>query len=81
LIPFKAKAWLDLTTRRANGGQVDGRNIKKHKNDAKKLSGLLSSDFHLDLPETVKDDIREFLTANIDDAEKILRIAQASGVL
>lgn len=60
---------------------MDGRNIKKHKNDAKKLSGLLSSDFHLDLPETVKDDIREFLTANIDDAEKILRIAQASGVL
>ena len=80
LIPFKAKAWLDLTSRRAIGGQVDSRNIKKHKNDAIKLSGLFSSEFRLDLPETIKDDIRKFLTANIDDAEKLLNIAQAYGV-
>lgn len=29
LIPFKAKAWLDLTERKAKGEKVDSRNIKK----------------------------------------------------
>ena len=33
LIPFKAKAWLDLKKRKLNGEQVDSKNIKKHKND------------------------------------------------
>ena len=33
LIPFKAKAWMDLTDRRAAGEHVDSKNIKKHKND------------------------------------------------
>ena len=33
IIPFKAKAWLDLTERKANGEHVDSRDIKKHKND------------------------------------------------
>ena len=30
LIPFKAKAWLDLKERKLNGEQVDSKNIKKH---------------------------------------------------
>lgn len=29
LIPFKAKAWLDLKERKLNGEQVDSKNIKK----------------------------------------------------
>ncbi len=28
LIPFKAKAWIDLTYRKSIGEQVDGKNIK-----------------------------------------------------
>ena len=30
LIPFKAKAWMDLTDRKAAGEHVDSKNIKKH---------------------------------------------------
>lgn len=37
IIPFKAKAWLDLTERKANGEHVDSRDIKKHKNDVLEL--------------------------------------------
>ena len=33
LIPFKAKAWTDLTDRRAAGEHIDSKKIKKHKND------------------------------------------------
>ena len=30
LIPFKAKAWMDLIDRKAAGEHVDSKNIKKH---------------------------------------------------
>lgn len=33
IVPFKAKAWLDLTKQQLNGNHVDSRSIKKHKND------------------------------------------------
>jgi len=38
LIPFKAKAWLEL-----NGDQVDSKNIKKHKNDVFRLALLITA--------------------------------------
>lgn len=31
LIPFKAKAWLELSERKASGEHVDSKNIRKHK--------------------------------------------------
>ena len=43
LIPFKAKAWLDLKERKLNGEQVDSKNIKKHKNDVFRLSQLITA--------------------------------------
>ena len=30
LIPFKARAWMDLTDRKVAGEHVDSKNIKKH---------------------------------------------------
>ena len=44
LIPFKAKAWIDLSDRKEAGEPIDGKNIRKHKNDIFRLSELLSSD-------------------------------------
>jgi hypothetical protein len=41
LIPLKARAFLDLAEPRANGGDVDERNLKKHKNDVVRLLYLL----------------------------------------
>lgn len=43
LIPFKAKAWLDLKERKLNGDQVDSKNIKKHKNDVFRLALLITA--------------------------------------
>ena len=43
LIPFKAKAWLDLKERKLNGEQVDSKNIKKHKNDVFRLAQLITA--------------------------------------
>lgn len=62
LIPFKAKAWLDLSRRKEEGEQVDSRNIRKHKNDVFRLTELL--DRNMDslayIPDTIRADMREF---------------------
>lgn len=42
LIPFKAKAWLDLSARRAGGQAVDEKSVKKHRNDVCRLATLLA---------------------------------------
>lgn len=62
LIPFKAKAWLDLSDRKAAGELVDGRNIRKHKNDVFRLTELLDRNQGLlpYLPDTIKADMRDF---------------------
>jgi hypothetical protein len=80
LIPFKAKAWLDLTERKAKGSQVDSKHIKKHKNDIVTLSGLLQADSRVELPANVQDDFAKFIAANMDDSEKLRRVALVYGV-
>lgn len=80
IIPFKAKAWLDLTDRKANGGQVDSKNIKKHKNDIMALSDLLQADAIIALPENVHSDLTAFLAANAPEANKFQRTAKVYGV-
>lgn len=63
LIPLKAKAWLDLSARKAAGENVDGKDIKKHKNDIFRLSTLLSGEMRVMLPDSVYADMTAFLYA------------------
>jgi hypothetical protein len=67
LIPFKARAYLDLSARKAKGEAVDSRSIRKHLNDVFRLGQLLSTDAALDLPESLRDDLRAFLAAAAGD--------------
>ncbi len=62
IIPFKMKAWLELSARKANGENVDSKNIKKHKNDVFRLTELLYPETRVLVPETVYYDIREFIS-------------------
>ena len=60
LIPFKAKAWLDLSHRKSSGEKVDSRDINKHRNDVLRLVGLLSAEpVKLSLP--LHQDISRFV--------------------
>ena len=63
LIPFKAKAWLDMSERRSEGEQIDSKNVRKHKNDVFRLTELLDQNMPPlnGVPETVRKDMREFL--------------------
>lgn len=61
LIPFKAKAWLDLSARKASGEQIDSKNIRKHKNDIFRLSELLDKSMQIHTPKGVFQDMQLFL--------------------
>lgn len=63
LILFKAKAWLDLTQKKAAGQKIDSKNIRKHKNDVFRLSGLLTQQSNMIVPERVQTDLHTFLSA------------------
>ena len=61
LIPFKAKAWLDLRKRKEAGEAIDSKNIRKHKNDIFRLAQLLSVNTRQELSESVRKDMARFL--------------------
>jgi hypothetical protein len=67
IIPFKAKAWLDLSARREAGERADEKDIKKHRNDVARLLQLLSAEARYDLPGTVKADMTAFVEALAGD--------------
>ncbi|ABW66043.1 hypothetical protein [Desulfosudis oleivorans] len=61
LIPLKARAWLDLTQRKAAGENIDSRDIKKHRNDVLRLYQILSPEIKIDAPEAMRRDLDTFL--------------------
>lgn len=69
MIPFKAKAWLDLKARSQRGEHVDSRDMKKHRNDIIRLAGELVLE-RCDLPDEVRDDMEKFISVmDITDQE------------
>lgn len=61
IIPFKAKAWLDLSNKKKNGFHVDEKDIKKHKNDVARLATILNDNDTVTLSEEVKNDMKKFI--------------------
>lgn len=62
MIPFKAKAWIDLSDRKASGEAVYSKNIRKHKNDVFRLTELLDQNQEplSEIPATVRNDMQTF---------------------
>jgi hypothetical protein len=67
LIPFKARAFLDLTERKANDGAVKGRDIKKHRNDVFRLLQLISQDHRIEVAQPISADLARFVESVEDD--------------
>lgn len=67
ILPFKAKAWLDLTQRKQEGQAVDSKVIKKHRNDVFRLSVLLAPSRRVELPDSIMSDMEQFLIAMISE--------------
>jgi hypothetical protein len=67
LIPFKARAFLDLSDRKDKGEKVDSNNIKKHRNDVFRLAQLLPRGANIKLAEPIAADLRRFLELAAND--------------
>ncbi len=80
LIPLKAKAWLDLSQRKADGADIDAKDIKKHKNDVFRLLTIVDPEFRPELSPQVRTDLTTFIEkmANEDIALKQLGLGQRS---
>lgn len=63
IIPFKARAWLDLSRRRDEGEKIDEKDVRKHRNDVARMLQLLAGDASYVLPSTVHDDMSSFVVA------------------
>lgn len=86
LIPFKARAFVDLTTRREEGDKsVKGDDIKKHRNDVFRLLQLLPSDGRIEITDPLKADLRAYIEivsviANFDPKDFKVSIGRDEGV-
>ena len=74
LIPFKAKAWLDLSQRRDAGERVDDKDIRKHRNDVFRLYQIISLDSRVELSPDVARHLTVFLDAMEDDGPDLPQI-------
>lgn len=63
LICLKAKAYLDLSERKAKSEKVDEKNIKKHKTDVFRLVAMLTGEDKFELPASVLADMQAFVEA------------------
>lgn len=77
LIPFKAKAWLDLNDRKNAGEHVDSKNIRKHKNDVFRLTELIDPDETITVPTGVLADLREFIRRMSEETVDIKQLGIA----
>jgi len=73
LIPLKAKAWLDMSTRRAAGESFDSKMIKKHKNDIFCLFQIVSPGVRVELPDAIAHDLEQYLEAILKEPDIVLK--------
>lgn len=75
LILFKAKAWLDLTQRKAEGKvHVNSRDIEKHRKDVIRLWSTLEPGQVIDINDTVRGHFSQFLLQLKDENKDIQQI-------
>ncbi len=80
LICLKAKAFLDLRSRKEKGKQIDEHNIRKHKNDIIRLAIMLTGESSIKLPSSIEADIREFIESINSDSPDYKSIGKNAGV-
>jgi len=69
IIPFKARAWLELSRQRDEGNKIDDKNIRKHRSDVARLLQLESASAQYALPDPVADDMRLFIEQAMSEAD------------
>ncbi len=60
LICLKAKAFMDMSLRKADGEKIDEKNIRKHKTDVFRMVTMLAAENIFTLPASIKVDLQNF---------------------
>jgi hypothetical protein len=60
LICLKAKAFLDMSMRKADGEKIDEKNIRKHKTDVFRMAVMHTAENVFELPESNQKDLQSF---------------------
>jgi len=63
LICLKAKAYLEIAERIANGSKEDSKQRKKHKGDVFRLAVMLAENDVFELPESIRKQLQNFVNA------------------
>ncbi|SFD17007.1 hypothetical protein SAMN05518672_101855 [Chitinophaga sp. CF118] len=82
LIALKAKAYLDLTERNAEQGNIDSKKIKKHRNDIVRLLSMLPGNYRVEVPAIIKGDLMRYvvlLTEENPDMKQVIKDAGLGG--
>ena len=67
LLTLKAKAWCELTDRKAEGGAADSKDIRKHRNDVFRLFRVIDPEFDAAIPPKVREDLTRFVEGISED--------------
>ncbi|NLH79187.1 MAG: hypothetical protein GX465_19390 [Acidobacteria bacterium] len=67
LIPLKAVAWVRQMKRRDSGEVVHENDIRKHRNDVFRLYQVISPDDRIEIPGSLKEEMRSFIEAAESD--------------
>lgn len=81
LIVLKAKAYLNNKKRKSEGQQVHQGDIDKHKKDIYRLSFLFSGEERYDVSDSIKSNLRDFITELRTDPISTKAIAKTVGVV
>lgn len=80
LIALKAVAWLEMRERRAGGGAVDSKAIRKHLLDILALSQLITPDSRFETNPRISSDIARFAIEARTEQPDLSHFAQASAL-
>lgn len=80
LICLKAKAFLDLSERKADGQRIDSIHIKKHKNDVFRLAATLPGDKQITLPGSIQKDVSVFIEQMTENPPDTKNMFKAMGI-
>ena len=80
LISLKAHAYLDLISRNKQGEKIDGKDIRKHKNDIIRLTAILTEEKIINLPESISQDLMQLINEFRNDPPDVSAIAKTLGL-
>ncbi len=80
LVCLKAKAFMDLRERKDQGDTINSQDIKKHKNDIFRLAATLTGDREIELPESIKKDLTDFIDHLIKYPSDISPLLKSMGI-